>query len=132
MVVLIGHAACVEGRAHRGKVRLRARSSESQMRGNCAMMGWSAGTLQSSTRRGLVSARRRQSSHMVPATGSSAARRSALYRERSSADPTELILSFQAEIPNSLRKVASISSTSASRSGDSLPALGGPMTSAPI
>jgi hypothetical protein len=35
-------------------------------------------------------------------------------------------------MPSSSSSVASISSTSASRSGDSLPADGGPMTSAPI
>jgi hypothetical protein len=39
------------------------------------MIGWSAGTLQSSTRSGLVTARRWQSTHICRATGTSAARK---------------------------------------------------------
>ena len=38
------------------------------------MIGWSSGTLQSSTRSGLVTARRWQSTHIFGASGSSAAR----------------------------------------------------------
>jgi hypothetical protein len=43
------------------------------------MIGWSAGTLQSSTRSGLVTARRWQSAHIwIPTTGTSAARSASL------------------------------------------------------
>ena len=50
----------------------------------------------------------------------------------SAADPTEFSSSVQPVMPSSSSSVASISSTSASRNGDSLPDDGGPITSAPI
>src|SRR5579875_342819 len=52
------------------------------MLGKRAMMGWSASTLQSSTRSGLVSMRRWQSAHIWDLTGSSSRRRSLMYSGR--------------------------------------------------
>ena len=65
----IGNAGGVEGGRTAAKWDFEASSSESAISGRASMMGWSAGTLQSSTRRGLVTARRWQSSHIWAATG---------------------------------------------------------------
>ena len=96
------------------------------------MIGWSSGTLQSSTRSGLASARRWQSSHICAFTGSSASRSAATYRGRSVDEPTEFSASRQPFTPSSSSSDASISSTSASRTGLSDPEVCGPITSAPI
>ena len=102
------------------------------MRGSLSMVGWSAGTLQSKTRKGLLTARRWQSAHILATTGSSALRKASLKRARSLGQPTEFNSRVQSVIPRRSRNVASIARTSASRAGDSLPAVGGPITSAPI
>jgi hypothetical protein len=58
-----------------------------------SMIGWSCGTLQSSTRNGFVSARRWQSLHIVAATSLRRSRKAATKTGRQSGQPTELIRS---------------------------------------
>src|SRR6266403_654351 len=102
------------------------------MVGKVFMMGWSSGTLQSKTLRGLVTARRRQSTHILSTTGASALRRASLNFARSAGQPTEFSSSVQLVIPTRSSSVVRSSRISASLAGDWLPAVAGPMTSAPI
>ena len=67
------------------------------------MMGWSASTLQSSTRRGFVSARRWQSAHIVDFTLSSARRSALMYSGRHFESPTELSSSVKLLMPTRSR-----------------------------
>jgi hypothetical protein len=90
-------------------------------------MGWSAGTLQSSTRSGFVSARRWQSSHIVPLTSCSRSRSFAMNAGRHFGHPTELMIRCGSSTPQRVSSSITISNTSASTIGDSEP-----MTSAPI
>ena len=136
MVMLVGDSAGVKRRAYGSKVLLRALIQgipDTRQRGNDWLV---LQVLQSEAPASrLVTARRYADpcpARMRQTRNSSAARRACTYRGRSVADPTELSSSFQPVMPSSTSKVASISSTSASRNGDSLPALGGPITSAPI
>ena len=97
------------------------------MDGSASMIGWSASTLQSSTRNGLVSARRWQSPHIWGALSFSSSRSFSTYCGRQFWSPTELISSLKPVSPTPLRISTTNSMTSASISGDS-----DPMASAPI
>ena len=69
------------------------------------MMGWSSGTLQSSTRSGFVVTRRWQSSHSFGATFSNASRSRAMYAGRQFESPTELSSSVNPSRPDALQQI---------------------------
>src|SRR5258708_38133939 len=96
------------------------------------MMGWSSGTLQSKTLRGLVTARRWQSEHILSTTGASDWRRASLNFARSAGLPTEFSSRVQLVTPTRSSSVARSSRISASLAGDWLPAGAGPGTSPPV
>ena len=61
------------------KCTRQASQSESRIDGSASITGWSASTLQSSTRKGLVSARRWQSPHIWGALSSNSSRSFSTY-----------------------------------------------------